>query len=95
MNIRVLWAKDGQEAINLCETDPAVNLVFMDIKMPNINGFEATRRIKNMRPKLPVIAQTAYAMLPDRDEAIKSGCDDYLSKPIKTRQLTEILEKYL
>ncbi len=95
MNIKVLWAKDGQEAINLCETDPAVNLVFMDIKMPIINGFEATRRIKNIRPKLPVIAQTAYAMLPDRDEAIKSGCDDYLSKPIKTRQLTDILEKYL
>jgi|GEM_PF-574206 len=95
MNIRVLWAKNGLEAVNICETDPSIDLVFMDIKMPVINGFEATRKIKNKRPKLPIIAQTAYAMLPDRDEAIKSGCDDYLSKPVKTKQLTEILEKYL
>ena len=95
MNIRVLWAKNGLEAVNICETDHSIDLVFMDIKMPVINGFEATRKIKYKRPKLPIIAQTAYAMLPDRDEAIKSGCDDYLSKPVKTKQLTEILEKYL
>ena len=95
MNIRVLWAKDGQEAINLCETDSSIDLVFMDIKMPVIDGFEATRKIKRKRPRLPVIAQTAYAMSPDRVEAVKSGCDDYMSKPIKIKQLTDILEKYL
>jgi PAS domain S-box-containing protein len=95
MNIRVLWAKDGHEAINLCETDSSIDLVFMDIKMPVINGFEATRKIKSTRPGLPVIAQTAYAMSPDRVEAVKSGCDDYMSKPIKIKQLTDILEKYL
>jgi len=95
MNIRVLWAKDGQEAINLCETDSSIDLVFMDIKMPVINGFEATKKIKSTRPGLPVVAQTAYAMSPDRVEAVKSGCDDYMSKPIKIKQLTDILEKYL
>jgi PAS domain S-box-containing protein len=95
MNIRVLWAKDGQEAINLCETDSSIDLVFMDIKMPVIDGFEATRKIKRKRPRLPVIAQTAYAMSTDRVEAVKSGCDDYMSKPIKIKQLTDILEKYL
>ena len=95
MNLRVLRAKDGLETVYLCETDSSINLVFMDIKMPKINGFEATKKIKKIRPELPIIAQTAYAMVSDREEAIKSGCDDYLSKPIKIKQLTEILEKYL
>ena len=50
MNIRVLWAKDGREAVELCETDPSIDIVLMDIKMPLLNGYEATRLIKNNRP---------------------------------------------
>jgi len=95
MNIRVLWAKNGREAVDLCETDPAINLVFMDIKMPGLNGYDATRQIKIKRPDLPVIAQTAYAMAVDQLEAEKAGCDGYLSKPIKIYQINEILEKHL
>jgi PAS domain S-box len=95
MNIRVLWAKTGIEVLNLCETDPSINLVLMDIKMPLLNGYEATRKIKKMRPELPVIAQTAYAMKNDKAEALKAGCDDYLSKPIQIRQLKDLLIKYL
>jgi len=95
MNIRVLWAKNGHEAVDLCETDPAINLVFMDIKMPGLNGYDATRQIKIKRPDLPVIAQTAYAMAVDQLEAEKAGCDGYLSKPIKIYQINEILEKHL
>ena len=71
MNIKVLWAKNGKEAINLCDTDPSINLVLMDIKMPLLNGYDATKRIKNKRPELPVIAQTAYATLADKEEALK------------------------
>jgi len=95
MNIRVLWAKDGLEAVDLCETDPAINLVLMDIKMPRLNGYDATRQIKIKRPHLPIIAQTAYAMAADQLEAEKAGCDGYLSKPIKINQINEILEKHL
>jgi CheY-like chemotaxis protein len=95
MNINVLWAKDGLEAIHLCETDPSISLVLMDIKMPRLNGYDATKLIKIKRPDLPVIAQTAYAMISDQQEAEKSGCDAYLSKPIKIKQITEILDQYL
>ncbi len=95
MDIRVLWAKNGVEAISMCESDPSIDLVFMDIKIPYINGYEATKRIKEIRPTLPVIVQTAYVMTADKEEADKSGCDSYLSKPIRINDLNKILRKYL
>jgi PAS domain S-box-containing protein len=95
MNIRVLWAKTGVEAVTLCETDSSINLVFMDIKIPLMNGYEATKIIKNKRPELPIIAQTAYVTSDDKEESLKAGCDDYLSKPIKIKQLKDLLNKYL
>ncbi len=95
MNIRVLWAKDGREAVNLCETDPSIDLVLMDIKMPLLDGYTATRIIKKKRPELPIIAQTAYAMISDKKEADKAGCDGYLSKPIRINQIEETLEIFL
>jgi CheY-like chemotaxis protein len=95
MNVTVLWAKDGIEAVNMCESDPSIDLVFMDIKMPLLNGYEATKRIKAKRPDLPIIAQTAYAMISDKLEAENAGCDGYLSKPIKIYQISEILEEHL
>jgi PAS domain S-box-containing protein len=95
MNFNVLWAKDGREAVDLCETEPSISLVLMDIKMPLLNGYEATRIIKTKRPELPIIAQTAYAMVSDKLEADKAGCDGYLSKPIRINQLIELLKNYL
>jgi CheY-like chemotaxis protein len=95
MDIKVLWAKDGLEAVSMCETDSSINLVLMDIKMPLLNGYEATRLIKAKRPDLPIIAQTAYAMLSDKIESENAGCDGYLSKPIKIYQINEVLETYL
>lgn len=95
MNIKVIWATNGIEAVEICENDPSIDLVLMDIKMPLLNGYEATRLIKKKRPGLPVIAQTAYAMISDKIEADKAGCDGYLSKPIRIIQLKEILENYL
>jgi CheY-like chemotaxis protein len=60
-----------------------------------MNGLEATKLIKIQRPDLPIIAQTAYAMISDKQEANEAGCDGYLSKPLKISQITEILDKYL
>lgn len=95
LNINVLWAQDGIEAVHLCETDPSIDLVLMDIKMPRLNGYDATKQIKMKRPDLPIIAQTAYAMLSDQLDSEKCGCDGYLSKPIKIAQITQVLENYL
>jgi PAS domain S-box-containing protein len=95
MNIKVLWAKNGEEAVSLCESDPSIDLVMMDIKMPVMNGFEATRLIKAKRPELPIIAQTAYAMISDKQDADEAGCDWYLAKPIKINHITEMLEQFL
>ena len=79
---QILRAKTGREAVELCKNISKIDLVLMDIKMPEMNGFDATREIKKLRPSLPVIAQTAYAA---QDELIKcqqSGCDDIITKPI-------------
>jgi len=95
IDIRVLWAQNGMEAVNICEIDPTINLVLMDIKMPLMNGLEATKLIKAKRPHLPVVAQSAYAMTSDISEAKLAGCDEYLSKPIKISQITDLVEKYL
>jgi PAS domain S-box-containing protein len=95
MNIRVLWAKDGMDVINQCKNDLSIDLVLMDIKMPKLDGYDATKKIKIMRPELPIVAQTAYATHADREEALNSGCDEYLSKPLQIKQLKNLLNKYL
>ncbi len=91
----VIIVKDGKPAIDECRRNQAVDLVLMDIQMPEMDGYEATRAIKNVNPKLPVIAQTAYAMSEERDRIIEAGCDDYLPKPIRQRELFQVLNKYL
>lgn len=95
MNIRVLWAKDGNDVIHQCKNDLSINLVLMDIKMLLLSGYDATKKIKIIRPGLPVIAQTAYATFEDREEALNAGCDEYLSKPLQINQLINLLNKYL
>jgi CheY-like chemotaxis protein len=67
----------------------------MDIQMPRMNGYEATKIIKQIRKDLPVIAQTAYAMENDKDKILKAGCDDYVAKPIKVGVLLEMIQKYI
>ena len=90
----IVWAKDGIEAINLCkEHEP--DLILMDIKMPNMDGLEATREIKKTHPEIPIVAQTAYAMENDERLSLEAGCNSYLSKPIKATKLIETLSTFL
>ncbi len=95
INAHISWAKNGVEAVRFCEDNDNVNLVLMDIQMPEMNGYDATREIKTMRKNLPIIAQTAYTMLEGKEKAIEAGCDDYLAKPIKSKDLLDTVLKYL
>lgn len=88
-NANTIWAKDGEEVLNLYAKHPNVDLVLMDIQMPKLNGYEATMKIKEHNPNIPVIAQTAYAMPNDNIKCIEAGCDDYISKPINTQLLLD------
>lgn len=85
--VKIIWAKDGESAVQMVENDPSVDLVLMDIQMPGMSGYEATSLIKMKRPELPVIAQTAYAMSGEREKSIRAGCDGYISKPLKMNEL--------
>ena len=90
--VDIVHAKNGREAIELVESTPDINLVLMDIKLPEMDGYEATTRIKQMRPTIPVIAQTAYAMADDHQKILQAGCDDYITKPINRRKLMQTVE---
>lgn len=94
-NFKVIRAENGEEAMNMCAEDASIDLVLMDIRMPLMNGMEATKEIKKIRPNLPIIAQTAYAMDGDKDKAIEQGFDDYVSKPIRKDILIEKIKLFL
>jgi len=94
-NIKTIHAKNGKEAIEICEQNKNIDLVFMDLKMPILNGYDATIEIKQNNPNLIIIAQTAYSTKKDKHKAIKAGCDDFISKPIKEDTLKSIINKYL
>ncbi len=92
--IKMLWAKSGKEAIDLFKQDIDFDLVLMDIQLPGINGYEATKLIKAYNKKVPVIAQTAYALSGERENSMNEGCDDYIAKPIKREMLYNLLSKH-
>ncbi|MDX9697689.1 MAG: response regulator [Bacteroidales bacterium] len=91
---KILWAFDGLEAIELVKTNHP-DLVLMDIKMPNLDGLEATRRLKILFPEIPIVMQTAYAMASDEKQSYEAGCDGYISKPIRAKKLIEVVAKFL
>jgi PAS domain S-box-containing protein len=91
----ILHALNGREAIELVKANPDIVLVLMDMKMPEVNGFEATKQIKLLRKELPVIAITAYAMSGDEERVLMAGCDAYLSKPISKRNLLQKMGEFI
>ena len=93
-NAKIIWAKNGQEAVDICKKDD-VNAVLMDIKMPVLDGIEATTQIKSFNKNIPIIAQTAYALDEDKDRLLNYGCDAYLAKPIILNKLISTLNEFL
>lgn len=91
----LFFVHDGIEAIAMMKDNPEINLILMDIRLPRMDGIEATSKIKSLFPKIPIIMQTAYSMQSIQDEALKSGCDEYVMKPIKIEPLLSIINKYL
>jgi PAS domain S-box-containing protein len=94
-NIVVINAANGSEAVEICKKNRQINLVLMDLKMPVMDGFEATKRIKEFWPDLPVIAQTAYVRDIDKTKAIACGCSDFISKPFKKEELLTMIREHL
>jgi len=90
----VLIAKTGSEAVEYCRSFPDIDLVLMDIKMPDMDGYEATRKIREFNKNIVIIAQTAFALTGDKEKALQSGCNDYISKPIREIELSEIINKH-
>ena len=90
----LLWAKNGEDAVNqFKEHQP--DLILMDIKMPHMDGLEATRLIRSYSKEVPIVALTAFAFESDKDRAIEAGCDDCLTKPVSQNALEKVLDKYV
>ncbi|MDA3852726.1 MAG: response regulator [Bacteroidales bacterium] len=92
---QTLHATNGADAIELCRLNPDIDLIMMDIKMPGINGYEATREIRKFNKKVSIIAQTAFGLSGDREKAIEAGCNDYIKKPIVMDKLYSLIRKTL
>ncbi len=94
LKARILWAENGRQAIEMCSKEK-VDIILMDMKMPVMNGFDATREIKAKHPNLPIIAQTALAMPGDEQRVKDAGCDSYITKPIRKSALYSLLVEFL
>jgi CheY-like chemotaxis protein len=94
-NARLIRAKDGEEAIRLFAENPEIDLILMDMQMPVINGYDATRNIKKMNQNVPIIAQTAYHYGEAYEEIMSAGCDDFITKPIDITTLKDIIARFL
>lgn len=91
----ILRAENGIEAMKMVSSDKKPDIIIMDIKLPGIDGYEATRRIREKNKEIPIIANTAYAMEGDREKSIEAGCNEYISKPTDRKFLLNLISKYL
>ena len=91
---KIIKARTGVEVLEVCRNYPDLDLIMMDIRMPVMNGYEATRQIREFNNSVIIIAQTAYGLADDRKKAISAGCNDYVSKPIFREKLLSIIKKH-
>lgn len=91
----LFFVSDGCEAVEMVKENDEIDLVLMDIRLPKMDGIEATLQIKKLFPELPIIIQTANALPSVYESAMNSGCDEFITKPIKLETLLSLLKKYL
>lgn len=90
----IIYEKTGAAAVEACRHNRNIDLVLMDVKMPEMDGYEATRRIREFNQTIIIIVQTAFAFAGEREKAIETGCNGYISKPIDMALLTELIKKH-
>jgi CheY-like chemotaxis protein len=90
----LLKARTGVEAIETFHKNQDIDLILMDLKMPIMDGYEATRQIRQINKRVIIIAQTAYALFGDKEKAIEAGCNDYITKPINKDKFLSLIQKY-
>lgn len=88
---KILWAENGAEAVETVRQNPDIDLILMDMRMPIMNGYEATKKIREFDKDVIIVAQTAYAMVGDRELSIEAGCNDYITKPISKEKLIKLI----
>lgn len=91
---KIIHAKTGEQAIKECKTNVDIDIILMDIKMQEMNGYEATHQIRKFNKDVVIIAQTAFGLSGDMEKAIQAGCNDYISKPIIEEKLLVLIKKY-
>ncbi|MGE0079337.1 MAG: ATP-binding protein [Bacteroidales bacterium] len=91
--IKIIRASNGLDAINFAANNFDIDVILMDLQLPELDGFEATKRIKQINPKVPIIVQTAYALADEKNRAINAGCDHYLTKPISANTLLYLINQ--
>ena len=94
-SIYSLHAKDGLQAVELCRNNPQLKLVVMDLRMPELDGYEATVQIREFRPDLPIIALTSFALPPDIQKSTKYNFNAYLTKPLDHKKFSALIGEYL
>jgi signal transduction histidine kinase len=94
-SVSVFRVKTGFEAVEFCRNNPKTNLVLMDIAMPFMDGYEATRQIRQFNQEVVIIAQTTFALSADREKALEAGCNDYITKPFGSGTLIELIRKHI
>ena len=93
--VQLTRSVNGQQAIDYVSANPDIDLILMDIQLPDIDGYTVSQHIRTFNTKVPIIAQTAYAMYADVVKAINAGCNDFIAKPIQMKKMLALLEKYL
>jgi CheY-like chemotaxis protein len=94
-NVCVLHAENGKDAVDLFVRNPGVNLILMDVKMPLMDGYTATREIRKLNREVPIVAITAFTLDNDRTRALEAGCNEYFTKPVSIDQLKMIKNSYI
>ena len=93
--VRLLHGNNGPETLRLFNENPHIDLILMDIKMPEMDGSDVTREIRKLNNKVPIIAQTAYALEEEKVKSLEAGCNAYITKPIIKKDLLELIDSFL